>query len=463
MSSSKEGPHSIISMNIQGLYPNSNQTKPGQLANLMEEEKAIALCLSETWLHPDMLDAEVLIEGFVLFRADRLARTRGGAAIYLREDLAATIMLEFSNDAVEIVGVKIDPTDTLLICVYRPPDTEQEEWDSAMVALGEAVTSAQGQGKFSTIIMTGDFNLPEIDWVDIPSAQEDSRTGRKGRAAQSLLSFMEDHFLAQVVLSPTRGDNILDLVFTNREELISHTEVRPTTVLSDHSILVSVLTVGPGPKPSSPPAWDQFTTTIPFYDTKSASQEDWNKFGTTLNLSSWADRSSGCSLSQKSSLLSSLIEEAVMATFPRKKSRTKGNRIPLVMRKLMRRRKTVARKLALSRTPDMVLLLRQELFELETTIANSHMEYIRKEEQKAVERCKTDPAYFFQYSRKKSVLPAAVGPLSLPDGAVTTDDLQWRTSSPPSTQRCSLSPLSPAWRLSPGLSSLLQPLLLVLQ
>ena len=55
-------------MNIQGLYPNSNQTKPGQLANLMEEEKAIALCLSETWLHPDMLDAEVLIEGFVLWR-----------------------------------------------------------------------------------------------------------------------------------------------------------------------------------------------------------------------------------------------------------------------------------------------------------------------------------------------------------------------------------------------------------
>ena len=122
---------------------------------------------------------------------------------------------------------------------------------------------------------------------------------------------------------------------------------------------------------------------------------------------------------------------AVSRVFPRRKKRTPGNRIPLIMRKLMRFRKSMGRRLALTRCPQESADLRQRLAVVEETITSSHNQFRAKEEEKAIARCKSDPGYFFKYTRKKSRLPQAVGPLAHPTGSLNT-------------MGSSLSPLSPA-------------------
>ena len=63
----------------------------------------------------------------------------------------------------------------------------------------------------ATIWLAGDFNAPYIDW-SIPGVIKGTCYSI---AHEELLGVAQDHGLEQVVLKPTRGNNILDLFFTN--------------------------------------------------------------------------------------------------------------------------------------------------------------------------------------------------------------------------------------------------------
>ena len=43
--------------------------------------------VTETWLHPDINDAEIQIPGYSLFRFDREASRGGGVALHVRSNL----------------------------------------------------------------------------------------------------------------------------------------------------------------------------------------------------------------------------------------------------------------------------------------------------------------------------------------------------------------------------------------
>ena len=60
----------------------------------------------------------------------------------------------------------------------------------------------------------GDFNFPTICWKAVQKEQ-----------SRRFLECMEDNFLLQLVRDPTRGGALLDLLFTNREELVGDVDV----------------------------------------------------------------------------------------------------------------------------------------------------------------------------------------------------------------------------------------------
>ena len=62
------------------------------------------------------------------------------------------------------------------------------------------------------IVLAGDFKLPGVNWIDgcgIPATNP------------AYGSVLNDHSLEQLVCSPTRQNNILDLVFSTQPDLIS--------------------------------------------------------------------------------------------------------------------------------------------------------------------------------------------------------------------------------------------------
>ena len=80
--------------------------------------------MTETHLSDSVVNAEVNIPGYTLYRSDRVGRTHGGTCVFVRDDLAAQLLLSHSNSVCESLVVKVKTLDLILVSIYRPPDSE---------------------------------------------------------------------------------------------------------------------------------------------------------------------------------------------------------------------------------------------------------------------------------------------------------------------------------------------------
>ena len=55
------------------------------------------LTLSETWLNTSVKNPEIAIEGFKLFRLDRLCKKGGVVCAYIRQSIEASIIKDLPN------------------------------------------------------------------------------------------------------------------------------------------------------------------------------------------------------------------------------------------------------------------------------------------------------------------------------------------------------------------------------
>jgi len=71
------------------------------LGDTLSDKNSLCIFLTETWLNCNIEDAEVLIEGYTVLRSDRTDRLRGGAAIYMKNELFPKKVASFSYSVVE--------------------------------------------------------------------------------------------------------------------------------------------------------------------------------------------------------------------------------------------------------------------------------------------------------------------------------------------------------------------------
>jgi len=125
------------------------------------------------------------------------------------------------------VRIQLCGSDSLLIgCVYRSPTGE----------LSTSVLSLYGLlsklDNYSHLLICGDFNFKEVTWSDFSGSTTNSHI-------VPFLGLVDDLFLFQHVDKPTRirqGDSpsLLDLVFTNEENMITNLMYLPPLGNSDH-------------------------------------------------------------------------------------------------------------------------------------------------------------------------------------------------------------------------------------
>ena len=102
--------------------------------------------------------------------------------------------------------------------IYRSPNIRQEDDEKLHNAIKEI-------SKRECVIM-GDFNHGHIQWKSLESV---------GRDDQQFLLLIHDCFLTQHVLEPTRGGNVLDLVFSTQNELVDNIKIGEPLGSSDHN------------------------------------------------------------------------------------------------------------------------------------------------------------------------------------------------------------------------------------
>ena len=141
----------IAHINVCSLYP-----KIDEIRFCMKTLQIDVLCISETWLHAQLGDKEVSVEGYDIIRKDRTNKRGGGVCVYVKSSLTIinrndtisqydieTILLEF----------KCKENNFLVCCVYRPPNSGPDFFEIFTEMLETIIMND------NDLIILGDFNI----------------------------------------------------------------------------------------------------------------------------------------------------------------------------------------------------------------------------------------------------------------------------------------------------------------
>jgi len=179
------------------------------------------ICLAETWLNDTVSNNEILPIGYNIHRKDRLNQVGSGVLVAVKSTYTSCELCVSTDLEVVLVEIKINRSKKLLFIVcYRPPKAD-ERFLTQLCALLNSLNLADYHGAF----LMGDFNYPNIRWFD-GSGFALAIDGEEANFVNILL----DLNFFQFVNTPTRNDNILDLVFTNSPEIILNINSGPSYI-----------------------------------------------------------------------------------------------------------------------------------------------------------------------------------------------------------------------------------------
>ena len=223
------------------------------LHDLSTQRNCLWVAVTESWLHPGILDSELLVHmpGYSILRQDRVGRRRGGVCLFLRDDLTGEIVSSFSNGVCEVLMVNVHQVNTLVTVVYRPPDTGLNEFAPILAKMEEVFQNLPAPSP--TITVMGDLNFPSsvVTWQQVEGVlhprvagyrthcEKDGEGGQVRQQAGRLFSLAEKYHLTQQVNVSTREKEILDLVWTSNPDLISNIVVDTFRDISDHNVVTA--------------------------------------------------------------------------------------------------------------------------------------------------------------------------------------------------------------------------------
>lgn len=196
-----------------------------EIKMLVEERNIDILCISETWLHQEMVNNFINIPNFKVYRCD--AGRGGGVCIYVRDTLKSNRIstTAVNNTAVEDVWVTVQSNmlpSFIIGTVYRHPHATSESFEYIEKVFREMSL------KKKPLFILGDLN--------------DDLTKSNAKLAKVI----KKSKLEQIIDKPTRitenTSSLLDLIITNRPDLILHSDVTPCHV-ADHELITMTLII----------------------------------------------------------------------------------------------------------------------------------------------------------------------------------------------------------------------------
>ena len=320
----------------------------------------------------------------------------GGALLYIKDNLHPIAIQKppLGNVDAVYIQIKNESNDKLTLgLIYRPP-AQSNETDSNLYEQIAEVCCTQNT------ILLGDFNLPVAKWGESLS----SHTGL------DLYTNLLESSLYQYVDSPTRGENILDLVMATSENTVHNVLVGNEFSNSDHRIVT-------------------FNIEFSGKDINSSSEKvpdfkraDFPKLKLMMGRCDWEQVFHATNVHDAWTLFSEQLNNAVKVCVPMRNRRPIKNFKPKWWNNSIKRclsdKKFAHQKYKASNNEedriiyhnlrrDAKRLIKQSKKNLEAHIASIS---------------KSNPKEFFSFIRKKKVLTPTIGPLVATNGTHTNDE-----------------------------------------
>lgn len=346
-------------------------------------------------------DSELSIPGFDLFH--NLNEEGRGIALYVKNSMKPSLCERLKSNFNEkiVVECKGEEGDKLIIClVYRSPSCTRENTEK----MNELLKEVSELESTHTLIM-GDFNFPQIVWNDNRCEEGPNH------AASQFLKATKDAFLIQHQKEPTRyrvgeKSNMVDLIFTNREDMIEEIQTVAGLGKSDHFALVIDMNC----TTREPPRTERFNY----------NKTDITVLKDVLNQTNWEEVLADLSTNETWDLLKDRISKAVLASTP--VTRTSGKQGKGWMDKetlLTVRKKHKTYRIWKNNKNDenyREYVKFRNLAKIACRIAQ------RSQETKIAKEAKSNPKAFWNYVKSKTKTRTGVADLLKPDGTKTASD-----------------------------------------
>ena len=221
----KEG-LSCILLNAQSI-----RSKFAELECIVSLDKPDIICITETWMS-EVINGDRIqdfeLAGYNLFSYSRQTRQGGGVFVYVNSMHSAVIVEDsIKNGLVESVWLDVkvgkkDSDNVRLGTFYRAGNLAKETQDE----LDQTICDEIRRNFQPKCLIMGDFNLKSYAGTDTFST------------CMFKQLFEEELFMQQFVLEPTRINSVLDLVFSDYEELVRDVKVVEGIGNSDHNMVI---------------------------------------------------------------------------------------------------------------------------------------------------------------------------------------------------------------------------------
>lgn len=343
--------------------------------------------VTESWATSSVLDSELALSDYDLFRCDRpVARDGGGVLLYVKSDLHAAKCSLSSNFPEQVWCYFLDARKVKCyvgVC-YRTPTLDI--YGSLNHDLLHDVINELGYSKKHFMLM-GDFNYRYTCW---PPGTDSSTVSRE---AVEFSECLEDNFLTQHVDVCTRNKAILDLVITDEPDMVHDVASLGLFPGSDHNALLWKLCVKTTRETSHQQMFDY-------------SKADVVAMKHELQAINWQERFSMMTAEECWIDFKDLIDTLKWKYIPVKCRLNKRNK-PIWMTnralKAVRHRRQVYRKYKDNKHPACIKASRAACSTVKAARQNFENQLARK--------IKEDRKSFFAYARSKSKTNVKVGPL----------------------------------------------------
>ena len=230
----------------------SLKNKINEFRTISEIHRCAVICLTETHLSQDIFDAEVYINNYNIFRSDRSdGHEKGGSCIYVHNSYACNLIDTF--EAPDSIAIMIDFSNFKLIlaCVYRSPSLNHND---NLILLQQIRNLTKMLSDDSQIMITGDFNLPNVSW-DTGSVSCPAETRNKQFTIQkNFINLFQEtgmHWhLPDGIITRRRlydgklQESLLDQILTSDPVILNSYEILAPVGKSDHLGILSTIAAG---------------------------------------------------------------------------------------------------------------------------------------------------------------------------------------------------------------------------
>ena len=87
--------------------------------------------------------------------------------MFIRDDVSAECIGSFDNGVCELLVLKIHSMSTVLVIIYRPPDTRLSEFSPVLTEVNKLLSDLSAPAP--NIVLMGDLNFPStvMNWLSV--------------------------------------------------------------------------------------------------------------------------------------------------------------------------------------------------------------------------------------------------------------------------------------------------------